>query len=158
MSDVFTRTELNFGGAFTADRGLITGTDALNGVLMQNLQASYAQQVTRIYELGTSKAVPNMYYIGGRSQGSLGIAHVVGLAAIMQAFYAKYGDVCQAATNAIQINVANGDESPCTDVLINYTAKYCVLTQIGLSVGAQDMVINKNNQLMFSNLEYNEGG
>lgn len=125
---------------------------------MQNLQLSYAQAVTRIYELGTSGNTPNVYYIGGRSQGTMGVAHVIGLAAIMAAFYTKYGDVCNAATNDIQANVTNGDEAPCVTKKINYTAKFCVLVQIGLSVGAQDMVINKNNQFMFSNLIYNEGG
>jgi len=154
----FTRSEFILSGAFTASRGFVVDTDALNGVLMQNLQASYTQPVTRIYELDTSDQVPDMYLIGGRSQGSLGVGLVIGLAAIMGAFNAKYGDVCQAATNAVRLNVSNGHEVPLVARQIDCTAKSCVLAQIGMSVGAKDMVVNKNGQLVFGDLECNQGG
>lgn len=156
MADLFKRTELDFGGAMAADRGLITANKGLSGVLMQNLQLTYSQQVTRIYELGDAGKKTAVYYIGGRSQGQLNAAHIIGPKVTMQAFYANFGDVCQARTNDISITMQAQCDGQASR-RVNYKAKFCVLVQVGMSVAAQDFVINENSSLMFSNLEYKEG-
>ncbi len=160
MADVFARTQLNFGGAFTAETGLISG-GSLTGVLLQNMTLSYSQNVTRIYEIGAAGQTPFVYYVGGRSQGNLSAAHIVGPALAMQAFYQSYSDVCKAGTNNISVNLTRsacgtGNNAATTSRTIKYNAKYCVLIQLGMSVSANDLVINENSQLMFSNLEYAE--
>ena len=158
MADVFKRTELNFGGAFAADKGLITPNKGLTGVMMQNLSLNYSQNVTRIYEIGKVNETPHVYYIGGRSQGTMQAAHVIGPKLAMKEYYENFSDVCEAETNDIEIKLTKADCRPGGGAkTISYKAKYCVLIQIGMSVSAQDLVINENSQLMFSNLEYTEG-
>jgi len=158
-NELFTRTETDFGGAMHAQFGIVTPANGLTGVLMQNIQLSYQQQVTRLYELGNKGVKSKVYYVGGRAQGSMSVAHVIGPGVSIKAFYDNFGDVCKAQTNTCEIdlstNVCNqqnaGDVKP---PRVAYTVKYCVLVSIGMSVAAQDFVINENSQLMFSGLEF----
>jgi hypothetical protein len=166
--DVFARRELNFNGAFTADTGLISG-GTLTGVLMQSIGLNYQQQISRIYDLGTAGAQANVYYIGGRSSGNMNVAHVVGPALALQAYYTSFSDVCQAGSNNIAVNLSrsacgapaaqgttlNGGVATAT---VSYKAKYCVLVGIGMNVGAQDLVIQESSNLTFANLEFTESG
>lgn len=157
--DVFKRTELVWGGAFAADCGLVTPDVAkgLSGVMMQNMDVNYAQNVARIYELGEAGKTPAVYYVGGRSQGTLAVANVVGPKAAMKTFYQTFSDVCQAVDNNIVLSLARADcSAKGQSKTVAYTAKFCVLTQIGLNVSAQDMIINQSSNIMFSNLEYEE--
>src|ERR1700749_2480879 len=96
MADVFTRTEVGFGGAMTSEKGLLTPNGGITGVLMQNLQLSYSQNVTRIYEIGRAGQMTNMYYISGRAAGQLNVAHIIGPAGAMTTFYNTFSDVCAA--------------------------------------------------------------
>lgn len=156
MADVFTRTEVDFGGAMHAQNGIIVPNAGLTGVLMQNIQLGYQQAVTRIYELGNRGQKTKVYYIGGRSQGTLGAAHVIGPGVSMKAFYDNFGDVCKAKNNTCVIDLAPNvcAAIPLANPKAKYTAKYCVLVSIGVSVAAQDFVVNENSQLMFSGLEF----
>lgn len=159
MADVFTRTEVDFGGAMHAQNGIIVPNNGLSGVLMQNIQLSYQQQVTRIYELGNRGQKTKVYYIGGRSQGTMGAAHVIGPGVSMKAFYDNFGDVCKAKTNTVTVDLApnicaTGSSSSGGGGKAKYTAKYCVLISLGVSVAAQDFVVNENSQLMFSGMEF----
>lgn len=166
--EVFKRTQLDFGGAFAADRGILTLSGGLSPVLVQNLNLTYAQQVTRLYELGEYLARQKVYYVGGRSQGNMTVARVIGPAQQLALFYDRYGDVCRAGDNTIGLSLANscgdgafGNALAPTQAqslnLINQNAIYlwfCVLTQVGAAVGAQDLIISESNQIMFSNMDY----
>jgi len=171
-NEVFTRTEVDFGGAMHAQNGIIVPNAGLTGVLMQNIQLGYQQAVTRIYELGNRGGRTKVYYIGGRSQGTMGAAHVVGPGVSMKAFYDNFGDVCNAQNNTCVIDLApnicgGGAGNAAGNVVAQaanggngaggrakYTAKYCVLVSLGVAVAAQDFVVNENSQLMFSGLEF----
>lgn len=154
MPDVFTRTEVDFGGAMHAQNGVIVPVNGLSGVLMQNIQLSYQQQVTRLYELGNRGARTKVYYVGGRANGSMGAAHVVGPGVAMKAFYDNFGDVCKAINNTCVVDLAPNICDGQGQAGAKYTCKYCVLVSIGVSVAAQDFVVNENSQLMFSGLEF----
>lgn len=173
MAELFSRTAVNFGGAFTAQNGLIVPNNGLTGVLMQNLQIQYAQMVNRLYELGQQGQKTNVYYVSGRSSGNLSAAHVIGPNVGMLTFYRNFSDVCQAQGNSLQIILEpntcafNGSSTLSTtasgtavaaaagaaDTVKQYTAKFCVLQSIGLGVAAQDFIINSQAQLMFSGLD-----
>jgi hypothetical protein len=173
MADLFTRAEVDFGGAFHSQRGIITPIGTIDvGVLMQNLNLTYMQQVTRIYELGSSGRTTKCYYIAGRSQGTITAGHVIGPGVALAAFYKAFSDVCQARCNTLDLNLGpNNCDADCVaggvaeivggsglvkspNSTLRYTAKFCVLTQIGMSVQAQDFVINENSQIMFTGLEF----
>lgn len=155
-NELFTRTEVDFGGAMHAQNGIVTPNGGLTGVLMQSIQLSYQQQITRLYELGNAGGRTKVYMVSGRSQGTLSVAHVIGPGVAIKAFYDNFSDVCKAGTNTITLNLTPNTcagSSP-----ITYDVKFCVLTSIGLSVAAQDFVINETAQLMFSSLAFNQGG
>lgn len=159
MSDLFKRTEVDFGGAMTSEKGLIVPNKGLTGLLMQNIALQYVQQVSRLYEVGRSGENIHVYYIGGRAQGTLSPSHIIGPGPTMRVFYDNFGDVCEAATNDIQIkltpNICPGTTS---SEGLDYTAKFCVLTMIGFSVQSEQFVINEGSQLMFSALQTNAAG
>lgn len=155
MADLFTTSEVNYGGAITSQKGIIGGSAAALGILMQNMQLQYSQQVTRLYELGVAGATTNAYYVAGRAQGQLTAAHVIGPNVALKAYYDKYSDVCKAKDNNIDLNLTpNLCQTTGTTGQLKYTCKNCVLTQIGMSVSVQDYLINENSTLMFIGLEY----
>lgn len=154
MSDIFNRTSDVFGGSFSADQARVTfpaltggGSDA--GLLMQNLQLSYQQSVTRLFEISSSA----IYYVGGRTQGNASVSRVMGPRKIASAFYQTYGDVCNAATNTLHFSLSTG----CGDTQLaraSYTCHFVVVTTISIGVSAADMVINESLGMMFSSLLY----
>lgn len=167
MADIFSRENDTFNGSFAADGAAITfpqfstnggiSTDRGGaGLMVQNLNVQYSQVITKVYELGTN----NTYYIGGRSQGGMGLSRIIGPRPIQLAFYQKFGDVCDAATNNIDLLVKAGCPTSDTEegqvlqqgVISTYSSKFCVIQSIGMSVAAMDMVINEQLQLMFGSL------
>lgn len=172
--DVFQRSTSNFGGAFTADRAklIIPGAGNL-GLLVQSLQVQYAQSVTRLYDITSDR----IYYVGGRTQGQLQLARVIGPVGTLKGLYSCFGDVCRAQKNTLSLelketncagNVGAGQpgsavtinelQNGCTTPAANaatsskYDIYFCVITQVGIGVQAQDMVINEQSQMMFSSM------
>ena len=155
-NDVFQKTEVKFGGAMTADKGMFTSTSGLTGVLMQGLQLQYQQNVTRLYEIGNAGEKTNVYYVGGRAAGTFSVSHVIGPGVAMKAYYDSFSDVCNAGQNAIKFSLKpNVCGTNVNTEKAEYRAKYCVLVNVGLSVQASDFVVNQNSSMMFSGLEYN---
>jgi len=155
FDDIFSRKTDSFGGAFSADAATITFPKAFGaagadpGLLVQQMRADYRQQVTRLYELGS----PRIYYVGGRTDGTATVQRIVGPRNIAAAFYERYGDVCNAKNNVIDVRMSMG----CGDTVLGgsgYQAKYVVITQVGLSMTAENMLISENLQMMFSAFRY----
>lgn len=159
MADMLGRFSDSYGGSFSADAARITfasdpgilGTTGGVGLLTQQLSFNYQQQITRIYEIGTNLS----FYVAGRTQGSLSVGRTLGPRKIAVAFYKKYGSVCNAATNHLDIEMATG----CNVVGENsaqqnysFSMKFCVIMSIGVSINAQDMMINEQLQVMFASL------
>lgn len=169
MADLFGRFADAYGGAFAADAARVTfaldpgllgfGVGANGdstfqgaggvGMLTQQLSFNYQQQITRIYEIGTNYS----FYVAGRTQGNLTIGRVIGPRPVALAFYQKYGNVCDAATNHLDIEMATG----CQQIggfaqAYSFQMKFCVIMSIGVSVVAQDMMINEQLQVMFASL------
>ena len=155
MPDIFNRSTDNFGGSFAADSAKVTfpallggGSDA--GLLVQNMNASYNQQVTRLFEVGS----PAIYYVGGRTQGQASIARVIGPRKIAAAFYETYGDVCNASSSTLHFSMQSGCGA-LVGARAAYTCHFVVIMQIGLSVTSADMLINEQVAMMFSSFLYN---
>lgn len=151
MAHIFGRTGPTLAGVFAADLVQVTLSGGLSTALMQSVNFNYAQAVTRLYEIGGA----NVYYIGGRTQGQMQIGRVIGPGATIQQLYSSYGDVCNSKNNSLQFGVAGSSCGGGQD--LTYTAKYCVLTNVGVSVQAQEMIIGENAALMFSNLDVSSG-
>lgn len=148
--DVFGRTVAAYGGSFAADTArLVFNAAPSSGLLVQNLNFQYSQNITRLYDLGDNK----VYYVGGRTQGQMSIARVIGPRVLLAQFYSQYGDVCNARGNMAMFQMARG----CEGATFSYTMMYCVITTIGVAAAAADMVVNEQSTIMFSSLTYTEG-
>lgn len=159
-SDIFGRAAPEFGGAIAADSvklnfagGGTTLTDT--GMLAQQLQIQYQQQVTRIYEIGTNFT----YFVVGRTAGQVSMNRIIGPKAVNVAFYKQYGDACKAAQNNLTFKAASGcftDGAGTSTAESTYTVKHALINQIGMSVNSSDMLVNEQVAMMFNSLTLGE--
>jgi hypothetical protein len=159
-TDIFSRT-VGFGGAFSADGAMITFGATSAGMLAQSVQWSYMQAVQRIYEIGSN----NVFLIAGRTQGQASIQRVMGPTALATAFYATFGNVCNATSNNINFTAqarcgsagwqSTGDYGPgSAGAGINIGLYNCVIQSYGGGIQAQEMVVNEQIQMLFLYLVY----
>ncbi len=163
---IFQREDTSVNGVFSSDRAKLEFTGTVKGVLVQGMNFTYAQQVTRLYEIGSDSDLTNIYYVGGRTQGTLQLNRVIGPNATIKELYSQYGDVCNAKDNPLELILEETDCGTGGGLAggaaavggggagkMVYTLKFCVLIQVGVSLQAQDMVINEQSQIMFSGLD-----
>lgn len=171
MPDIFNRRPMVVGNSFAADSAVISfgggglAPGAGSGLLVQNMGFQYQQPVTRIYELGTQLT----YYIAGRPEGNGSIGRILGPGPVVLSFYSAYGDVCKAKNNNISIwasalcsqgNVALGSEGSPGEAAkavqvpgIRWCITGVVLNSVGMTIAAQDMIMNETLGYMFAALE-----
>jgi hypothetical protein len=143
-TDVFSR-DVSYGGAFSADGAAVTFTNFGAGLLVQNISYVYQQAITRLYEVGSS----DIYLVAGRTQGQVTLARVLGPSVLMPAFYTQYGNVCNAAGNSLTFTAQMGCGSQGGGQVQTVGINHAVISQLGGSVSAQDMVINETLAMMF---------
>ena len=153
-ADVFSRGRQDFGGSFSADAAKVvfSATDLNDGgvgLLTQNLSFNYTQSITRLYEIGSQKT----FYVAGRAQGQATMARILGPRPVQLAFYQKYGNGCNAASNNIDCVAdtgcaANGADS-FTGGVYAFSMRGAVITSIQVTVQAQDMIINESLTMMY---------
>lgn len=154
MADIFSRANQDFKGSFASDAAQVafSGDGSGNvfgvGLLTQNLGVNYTQSITRLYEIGTNYT----YLVAGRTQGQLSMGRVLGPRPVAAAFYTTYGNVCNAATNNLNFSAQAGCNSQSLGGSLTFGVQNAVIVSIGLSVGAQDMVINENLAMTFISL------
>ena len=163
-NDIFGRAKLQFGGAFAADSADISFGSNVGafhsgvGLVTQQIGFQYQQPITRIYEVGTQLT----YYIAGRPQGSANAARILGPARVLVAFYSQFGDVCKAGQNYLFFKFRAGcGTTPGAGTVggaaLTFILDNVILQSIGMSVGAQDMIINEQLSFFFTALEAFEG-
>jgi hypothetical protein len=154
--DIFNRATNTIGDSWSTDGASITFGGPAEvvgsfgaGMLVQQTNVGYQQQVTRIYEIGSDYT----YFIAGRVQGNLTIGRIIGPSVIMSSFYTTFGNPCNVRQNVMQLNVASTCEGGAFKKAASYLISYIILTSVGLTVGAQDMVVNEQLQMMFVKME-----
>ena len=156
MADIFGRENMAYGGGFVSDKGIIQDGKGLSGLLMQNIQVQYQRPITKIYELGQAGQASKVYYVEGRPQGSMTIGRVIGFNNSMATFYQQYGSACNANKNDLSLNMSPAQCEGTQN--LSLTMHACVLSSIGFSVQAQQLVINENSTLEFANMSFGGGG
>jgi len=180
MSDIYQRQKTQFAGAFASDVAALTFAGATTGLgIVQNVQISFAQQVARIYDVsnggsagGLGAGTVPVFYVGGRTQGQGTIARILGpQSGALCDFYLAMGNVC--APQDLTFTFAGGcgltgvgkQDKPTPPVALKnavgtgtfnkvaYTISGALMTNIGVTVGSQDMLVNENITLMFANLD-----
>ena len=164
MADIFERTGNTLGGTFAADAATIVfatggvGGNAAGGsggvgLLTQNVQVGYQQQVTRLYEVGSNYT----FLVAGRTMGTLSLGRVLGPRPVQTQFYQNYGNVCNAANNIINLAMTEactaGSTSGSGTGSLAFKLNNVVLTSISISIAAQDMLVNEQVQAMFVSLD-----
>jgi hypothetical protein len=180
MPSVYSRQQTGFGGSFASDLAALTIAGSVTPLgIVQNVQVQFSQQIARIYDVsngGTAGAAGGLvpvFYVGGRTQGQATIARVLGpQSGALCNFYAEMGNVCspqdltftfsggcgssgEGASPTEQIDITNAT-GPGNFKSVAYTIEAAVMTNLGIQVGSQDMIVNENISLMFANLKCEE--
>jgi hypothetical protein len=162
MADVFAREGNDFQGSFASDGAKVVfasgaaGGEFLGvGMLTQQLSVQYSQAVTRLYEIGTNFT----FLVAGRTQGQVTLARVLGPRSVQLSFYTKYGNVCNADTNNVNFETETGCQQGDNNVGPSqqgglatghkFGVHNAVITSLGITVNAQDMMINEQITMMF---------
>jgi len=179
MPDVYSRQRTGFGGSFASDLAALTIAGSVTPLgIVQNVQIQFSQQIARIYDVsngGTAGAAGGLvpvFYVGGRTQGQGTIARVLGpQSGALCEFYAEMGNVCSPQDLTFTFAGGcgpSGEGAQPTAVLpfngvgnaefnkVAYTIEAAVMTNLGIQVGSQDMIVNENISLMFANLKCSE--
>lgn len=101
-----------------------------------------------LYEIGSE----NVYYVGGRAQGSATLSRVIGPTPLAAQFIQQFNDLCD--PQDINFNTSAGCPVSGGDGGLNYTLEDAVLTTIAANVTSQDVVINEQLQFIFVDLEF----
>jgi len=158
MAGVYAKQDTFHSGSFSSDSAVLE----VNGVqlgIVQNAQIQFAQSIARVYDVGNGGAsgggrVP-VWYVGGRTQGQATLARILGPSGTgLSVFYKEMGDVC--APKDLTFTFAAG----CSGAAgvgptgrTSYIVQKAVMVNVGISVSAQDMLVNENVSLMFANLD-----
>lgn len=134
MPDIFNHTQV-LGGAYSADSATVTFGNYGAGFLAQSLRITYAQEVGRVYELGSNR----VYLVSGRSNGTGQIMRLIGPAPLMEGFYEQFGDVCEAGNNNMSISFRASCQAETTTITLHNV----VLSEFSLGIESpQNMLIS----------------
>lgn len=154
MADIFGRSNSGFGGAFTsalAQLNISGDGSQIGKLLISNLQASYTQPISRVYEIASDKA----YFIIGRPDGNGTIGSVFGPKQYSQVAYSKLADPCQ--TNNLELKASRNAACDASGAALGSgwgrRLTHVVLQNLGFQVNAQDMLINENLGFQFATME-----
>lgn len=163
--EVFHRERVRPAKVFHSDNAYlffprVAGTEvAVSAAGAQQISGSYSQQVGRLYDLAGSENGQgvNVYYTIGRTAGQLSVSHVVGPVIAVKSWYRQFGDGCRACLNemAIRMNAGNccNADSP-VEESIGYHLYNMVMTAMGFSMGAEQMLIMHTVSIIYTGMEY----
>ena len=154
--DVFGREAQDPGSSFSADNSVLTFSGSAvvdaqqTNLLIQNLSANYQQTITRLFELGNNTST----FIQGRTQGTLGIARVVGPKTSTEDFIKKFSKVCTLKENLIHFNLGGAKEACPQTPQSNegFIAQGCLIQSLAYTVESQDVVIKQQIQMQIISL------
>jgi len=167
VNSVFQGAANKVAGTFSTNNGGMSAKDVPLG-LVTNVSINYSQTVNRIFDMnldfrggkdGAEKSA--MYYVGGRAQGGVSIGRVLGPKdgnADYCAFYKEYGNICGIKQSILF--TFRGDKAvrgaagagKCEKEDMKFTVIDPLLTTIGITQNANDVIINENVNLMFADL------
>lgn len=143
MSDVFGRN-VQYGGSMTAEstRVGISGVD--EGLIVQQMEIQYQQQVSRLYALESGK----IYFVAGQTEGRARMQHVVGPQGLALGFYTTAGNVCTPQNLVISMGSGCHGNTERGKVTLNNS----VLSGVSFQASAENMIIFGGAEAMFVSL------
>jgi len=158
MASVFAEASPELKGVFSSNRAGVSGPGGAAFGIVTNVQINFSQQISRIYDLNKENAGPGkapMYYVGGRAEGRATFGRLIGPGASGCDFYESYGDICKANEHDIVL-IFHGSgtlAADCKGQKSTYTLTAPICISVGISMNAQDTMINENAQFMFADME-----
>ena len=156
---LFKDVETKYGGGMKFNEGFVlkisgdSGSSAIEGLIVQNLDVGAQRPVTVLYDLTSNK----VYYVAGRCQTQIGLQRVCGPKGIIGAFYSTLGDVCNAGKNHMSFSFPPGcEQATGSDGGNNFnvlTAKNCILMDVRFACNVSNYVISENCQIQGTELE-----
>ncbi len=115
--------------------------------LLQTVQISYQQKVTRLWEVGSNKT----YFFAGRTEGMIKAKRIIGNRNAALGFVKQFGDVCNMTGNHLTLQLDSG----CTGFQSRgkLEASGCVINSVGYNIQAQESIIYEEVDIMFARLE-----
>jgi hypothetical protein len=152
MPSVFSGNTQTINGVIRAEDVVLTfGGGDSKGAIIQQAEWSLERSVNMLYEVGSQ----NVYYVGDRRKGQGRFSRVVGGAKNFKTMVTKFGKLCDAKTNFLNLSVGASSCGPGGGGgKVTYKLLGVTLTSIGASVTANDIVVTENMGLMFVDMEY----
>lgn len=144
MADIFGRSQ-PVGGVLLADQALMTVSGAGNlgvGALVQQVDLSYQQAASQLFELGSNR----VYLAMGRPSGQLTIGRIVGTSEFMSGLF----NAC-AGGGTVSFSGTSGGCNGVTGTF-KRTALGVFVTNYGFSMNTQELMIRENLQCSFQGL------
>lgn len=138
-------SQQKFNGGFRSDQLKVSfgGTDVA-GFTVQSINASFTQQVSTVFELGS----PNLYFVGGRAQGQASMSHLVGPTQLTGTLIRKYNNLC--SPEDINLDASSG----CRTGGSNYTLQDAVLVSLQVNTDVNQPVVSQTLGFMFANMDH----
>ena len=155
MAHAFSRIPKTNKSGFTVDTATVTfsgGGGDSRGLLVQNVQIQYQQQISFIYDLTDPAKV---YYVAGRAEGNLTIGKVVSDVSTYDAFLETFADVCADETS-LTIEGTQGCNR--TDQSASVLIVNPIVTTYQITMNINDGIIAEQIQMKFPDLEMGAGG
>ena len=152
MASVFSGSEQKINGIIRAEDVTLTFEKGdSKGAIIQQAEWSLERSVNMLYEVGSQ----NVYYVGDRRKGQGKFTRIVGGAKNFKGMVTKFGDICKAKANYLNLSVGSTKCGPGGGGgKITYKLLGVTLTSIGASVTANDIVVTENMGIMFVDMEY----
>lgn len=152
MANVFRATQKHNGSFQASDMVMEINGAKVAGHVVQQIQMQYQQQITTLYEIGSN----NVYYVGGRAQGTMSVARIAGPQAAPGIILTAYNDICapgdmtlSAGSDSCEAGGAFGGGQTNSTYILGGV----LVTSLGLSTQAQDVVVNEQMAFQFLDLE-----
>lgn len=138
------------GSTSKAAEDTAAGVLSTGSLYVQSLTVNYQQPVNQMYDLGSNDRL----FVAGRPSGNAQLQRVVGPVYIGSTWLNQFTDPCNIASNTMVLEFHPKCASSNVKVgFVKRTMYYCLVTSIGFSIQAENMVMNDNTQLIFSYMD-----
>jgi hypothetical protein len=143
MSDIYGRSVVPVGGVYSSDTARMTISSATQtgvGALVQQVEMNYTQAVNQIFELGSNSVYMNL----GRAVGQLTVGKILSNVDFNRALF----NSCSGGGTVV-IQASSGCFGQGTATLAAKTLTGVFITQYGVVMSTQDLLIRENLQATF---------
>jgi hypothetical protein len=149
MADIF-GTQSKLGGTFKGTAFAMAvggGGGDFRGAMVQQLQITYARQLERRWELGST----DCYFIEGHTEGQGSLQRIVGPKGLVDPMIKALANVCDAANRAMTLTAA---QNTCGNGAASgtLTLESPVATRVMFGANVGNFIIDNSFELMFTSL------